>query len=234
MKSVIAIVSGPNNWFEKYMDIPIVHYRIYSTRWYSENGVLFAIKDGIIFAILGVIWRLGPVRPENSHRAILELIKNTGTPCVNSADTLLKGYDRLSMLNELKGIGLPVVKFNTYIGDNLLWGVRRQFPFVIKFGNYHGGYGKALVKNEDQWRDLIDISYTINDYITIEEYVECKRDLRCLLIGNDVYCTEREGINWKINHITTKSEIIEPLPKLVEYTKKVKEHLKADIIGWIF
>jgi ribosomal protein S6--L-glutamate ligase len=34
-----------------------------------------------------------------------------------------------------------------------------QFPFVVKVGNHHGGYGKSLVSTEEQWEELKDLLF---------------------------------------------------------------------------
>ncbi len=231
---IIGIIGGPNNWPDIISGYNVVHFTLNRTRWYSERDNLFIVYKGKIHQIEGIIWRLGAVRPYHTHRAILELIKKTNTPCVNSVETLLAGYDRLSMLNELQKIELPIINYDVYIGDNLLWNVKREYPFVVKFGNYHGGYAKALIRDENQWRDIIDLSYAIDDYVTIEDYIDYKRDIRCLLVGNKSYAMVREGLNWKVNHLTTNIGLISPPDELLHISKKAQKHFKADILGLDF
>mgnify|MGYP003345131456 CR=1 FL=1 len=82
---------------------------------------------------------------------VLDLIRLTGTPCVNPAATLQRGFDRLSMRAEMQAIGLPLLPQDIVLGGALLDHTEVTTPTVLKVGNYHAGYGKALVATPDAW-----------------------------------------------------------------------------------
>jgi ribosomal protein S6--L-glutamate ligase len=55
-----------------------------------------------------VLWQVGAIKPQTEQHHVLELIRMAGVPCLNPAAVHLRGYDRLSILNELREAGLPV------------------------------------------------------------------------------------------------------------------------------
>jgi hypothetical protein len=63
-----------------------------------------------------------------------------GVPCLNPAHVLLRGYERISMLNDLREAGLPIQSFSVALGERVLDLLHPQFPAVLKVGNFHSGF----------------------------------------------------------------------------------------------
>lgn len=227
----ILVVNGEKYWQEHLPQYRVVQKRIQDSYWILREGKLWAIDAQGGVAIDGVLWRLGALRPHKNHRTALELIRLSQIPCVNSVNTLLRGYDRLSMLYELRELQIPTIEFDVVLGEEMLRRIRPQFPCVVKVGNYHGGFGKALIKDEQQWSDIVDMTFPIDDYISVENFIDYKRDIRCLAIGEKMWAMERKGVFWKANVQTQKHQVIEPPQQLREYTQKTMHHLQADILG---
>jgi len=240
----IVIVNGTHNWRPYFIGDEVHKIRLQNSRWFVDNERLWILtgtavrrtSSGFIGGIRadGILWRLGAVRPHPSFRDRLEMIRMANIPCVNPVGVLLRCYDRLSMLNECREAGLPVVPFSVYSGDNLLGEVGQELPVVVKVGNYHGGYGKTLIKNEQQWQDLKDLMYITQDYITIEPYIDYIEDIRCFAVHSRLWGMKRKGKGWKANVETQEYEIIEPPPKIGDWTLRAMEHLKADVLGLDF
>ena len=111
MKTIL-IINGEKYWKDYFAGFHVIQKKVQTSESIIKNTELYVIDaDGVCKPDV-IFWRLGAVNPEAKHRSILELIEYSGAPCVNSASTLLMGYDRLSMLNKLKKIGLPVIDFN--------------------------------------------------------------------------------------------------------------------------
>ncbi|ABC32385.1 ribosomal protein S6 modification protein [Hahella chejuensis KCTC 2396] len=230
----IIVVNGEQYW-PKYLTGHEVHYRrLQTSKWlYHDNRLWVFDASGVVRAD-AVLWRLGAVKPDESHRSVLELIRFAGVPCVNPARTLLRGYDRLSMLAELREAGLTVSPDTIAIGENLLDKVDPPLPSVVKVGNFHGGYGKALAETETAWSDIKDLTFISNDYITLEKYIPYVRDIRCLAIGDRMWAMSRRGARWKANIETQEFQVI-PVPEpLREQTQIAMNHLNADILGLDF
>lgn len=189
------------------------------------------IYDNQIFEPAGILWRVGAIRPTPIQQTALRMIALTNTPCVNHAETLLKGFDRLSMLHELRKCGLPTVECNIISHSVLAKNLTQAFPFVIKAGNYHGGFGKVLVQNEVNWQDIQDLLFISEDYIVAEPYIDYVRDIRYLAVGGDVWAMARKGKFWKANVQTTDYAMIDMEDSLVTMIKNVQQQLQADVLA---
>ncbi len=233
MKTVV-VINGEDYWDRYLPEYHVVRRRIQETRWIMVGGMLHTSDPTGSVAVDGVLWRLGAVKPHPQHRIALEMIRRAGIPCLNPAETLLRGYDRLSMLNELKQINLPLPNFDVVVGDRMLGAIKPEFPAVVKVGNYHGGFGKALVRNEEQWTDIVDLLFVTDDYITVEPYIDYVRDIRALAVGDRVWGMSRQGRYWKVNQLTTGYTLIDLPQELLEHTQVAMKHFQADILGLDF
>lgn len=146
MKTLL-VVNGEDYWAKYFSEYEVHQRRLQNSRWLLQDGVLWNFDATGALRVDAVLWRLGAVRPHSLHRAALETIRLSGVPCVNSAQTLLRGYDRLAMLTELREIGLPMLPFSVAIGERVLEVQPPDLPAVVKIGNLHGGWGKARAEN---------------------------------------------------------------------------------------
>ncbi len=227
----ILVINGETYWQEYLTDYKVERKLIQSTEWLLKNNQLFAIDQDGICKPDKILWRVGAIKPNPRHKTALEIIQLSGVHCINSAKVLLQGYDRLSMLNDLKACKLPVIPFNVATSSTHLKNIDIQFPFVVKAGNYHGGFGKVLVDTIEKWQDIKDLLFISEDYVTIEPYINYEKDIRYLAIGNKTWAMARKGKFWKANIQTTDFVMIEQDETLINQTKKLQEFLKADILA---
>ncbi|MGH1337397.1 MAG: ATP-grasp domain-containing protein [Aureispira sp.] len=184
-----------------------------------------------VFQPDGILWRVGAIRPTAIQTTALNLIELAQVPCVNSPAALKLGFDRLSMLAVLQQQGLPVIDFDVVTKSTLLKNIERAFPFVVKVGNYHGGYGKILIKDEHDWREAKDLLFITPDYVTIEPYIPYVRDIRYIAVGDQVWAMSRKGKYWKANVETTDFQVLAPEEELTQQLKKLQQKVGADIIA---
>lgn len=230
MKTIL-VVNGETSWEGYFRDFKVERKLIQTSEWLLKNGKLVVLdEEGIVEPDL-ILWRLGAIKPEPKHRTVLEIIRHSGVPCVNDAATLLQGYDRLGMLQVLKSCGLPVIPFEVASSASQLKNIGMPFPFVVKAGNYHGGFGKALVENEKQWQDIKDVLHMSSDYVTVEKFIHYDRDIRYLACGDKVWAMARKGKFWKANVETTDFILIEPEEELTMQVKKLQAALNAELIA---
>jgi ribosomal protein S6--L-glutamate ligase len=229
MKALV-VVNGERDWQPFLPGIEVHHRRLQTSRWLYHDGVLWVFDESGGLRVDGVLWRVGAIRPEPAYRAVLEMIRLAGVPCVNPAATLLRGYDRLSMLAELRATGLPLLPVTVALGERILDAMQPQMPAVVKIGNYHGGFGKARVADEAQWADMRDLAFVSQEYITIEPYIEYVRDVRCLAVGDEIWAMSRRGIFWKANTQTSSYELLEQPPVLADCTRRAMSHFAADVL----
>ncbi|RZJ72381.1 RimK family alpha-L-glutamate ligase [Flavobacterium sp.] len=227
----ILIVNGESYWQDYLPNHNVEQKKIQSTEWLLKKGELYAIDQNGVCKPSKILWRVGAIRPNAKHRTALEIIAMSGIPCVNAAEVLVKGYDRLSMLNVTKACELPLIPFNVATTSTHLKNIQIAFPFVVKAGNYHGGFGKVLVEDERKWQDVKDLLFISEDYVTVEPFIDYEKDIRYLAIGDKIWAMARKGKFWKANVETTDFVLIDINEKLLEQTKKLKDFLKADIVA---
>jgi len=230
MKTLL-VVNGEKYWHDLLPEFKVVRKRIQETNWILKDNKLYVVDDNSVEQPDVILWRVGAIKPSAIQQTALNLIKLAKVPCVNSAETLLQGYDRLSMLAALQACGLPVVPFNVVTKSVQLKNIQLPFPFVVKAGNYHGGYGKVLVQDEEKWQDIKDLLFISNEYITIEPFINYKKDIRYLAIGTQVWAMSRKGKFWKANVETKAFKTITPAEEQIQQVKKIQAYLKADIIA---
>ncbi|WP_223643420.1 hypothetical protein [Corallococcus sp. EGB] len=124
------------------------------------------------------------IRPDPRHRAALELIRLSGVPCTNPAPVLARCHDRLSILAVMREAGLPAIPFDAALSDDMLRRLDRPVPFVVKVGNPHAGFGKALVRDAGAWTELSDLLFAADDHAAVGPFIDDERDVRCLAVAS--------------------------------------------------
>lgn len=233
MKTLI-VVNGENDWQAYLPGIEVQQIRLQESKWLYQNGTLWAFHPAGVTRADGILWRVGAIKPHQSHRTVLELIRLAQVPCVNPVQVLLRGFDRLSMLNELREAGLPLLPYSVALGERILDLFQPALPAVVKAGNYHGSFGKARLEDENQWADVKDLLFVTDDYLTIEPYIDYVQDIRCLAVGEQIWAMARQGISWRANAQTISYQIIDAPSILQEYTRQAMAHFKADVLGLDF
>jgi ribosomal protein S6--L-glutamate ligase len=236
MPRTLAILNGGSFWEGYFPDLEVYSLRLQDCRWLLENNQLRAFDSrlGKAVRVDSLLWRIGATRPLPNYQAILQLVRAAKIPCLNSAQTLLRCEDRLTMLTELQLIGLPVVPHTVVIGPELMPQVRLQLPAVIKIGSYHAGYGKMLLETYEAWQDMQDLIFVTQDYFTIEPFWAYKCDIRCLAVGEQVWAMARQGSRLKANSGVVESQLIPAPPVLYDYTLRAWPILKLMYWPWIF
>ncbi|HUY77144.1 MAG TPA: hypothetical protein VMV29_10260 [Ktedonobacterales bacterium] len=248
--NTVVVVNGEHDWAQYLPGVAVERIRLQSSRWLYDGahaspqadgqarGKLWVFDDaaGLAVQVTAVLWRVGAIRPQPAHRTALELIRLAGIPCVNPARTLLRGFDRLAMLNELREIGIPTLPFSVALGDGTLEQLRPNLPAVLKVGALHAGLGKARILDAAAWADARDLAFAADDYATVEPYIAYTRDIRCLAVGDQMWAMSRHAANagWKVNAGQATFELIEPPAILRDYTLRTLAHFGADILGLDF
>lgn len=110
--------------------------------------------------------------------------------------------------------------------------VGENFQIVVKIGNSHQGLNKYLKRENHE--------VITRENIIFEEYIENARSIRILMIENDVYIVEHEGIGWikntnpqeyTYNYSDRHKLNIKNIDKIIEDAKFIKENLKMDYCG---
>lgn len=230
----LVVVGGERYWHELLPECRVIYCRLQVSRWLIQDGKLHICTEFGPEEVHAVLWRVGVIQPEPWHRAVLDMIRITGIPCVNSAEALLRGFDKLSMYAEMKSIGLPVIPVEIAVGMHSIQLLKPRLPCVLKVGNHHGGLGKARAVSGEQWRDLADLAAIVPDYSLAEPYIDYEADVRCLIAGDRIWCLRRESEDWKVNRGIATPVLIETPDVLEQWTHAAAQHLNAYILGLDF
>lgn len=230
MKTIL-VVNGEQYWSDFFPDFNVERKSIQDSTWLIKDGQLIVFDADSVVTPDVVLWRVGAIRPDPAQMHALNLIALAGIPCINSAACLRVGHDRLSMLAALQACELPMLPFNVITRSSRAQNIALPYPFVVKVGNYHGGYGKVLVQNEEKWQDTKDLLFVANDYVSIEPFVDYVRDIRYLAIGEEVWAMARKGKFWKANVGTIDFQSFEPEAEETRMVKRLKGMIGADILA---
>lgn len=230
----ILIVNGEADWADYFPGYYVQQRKIQSCSWLYHQQELCVIDATGGLRVDAVLWRVGAIAPQPAHRHALELIRMAGVPCLNPASVLLRGYDRLSMLNVLREAGLPVQGMSVALGERMLELVTPDFPAVLKVGNLHGGFGKMRVENEEQWAEARDLVRLTAEYTTVEPYINYVRDIRCLAVEEQIWAMERRGAGWRANTRTQSHQLIVPPLQLASWTQQAMAYLGAEVLALDF
>jgi len=230
----ILVVNGEADWQEYFPGYQVYSRRIQHSSWLYHQKTLWVFDTSGGVRVDAVLWRVGAIKPAPEQRHALELVRMAGIPCLNPAPLLLRGYDRLAMLNELKEAGLPVQSFSVALGDRMLDLLHPDFPAVLKVGNFHGGFGKMRIASEEHWADAKDMAFVTNTYATLEPYIDYTRDIRCLAVGDHTWAMSRRGATWKANTQTQEYQLILAPAPLEAWTRQAMKHFQADVLALDF
>jgi ribosomal protein S6--L-glutamate ligase len=230
----LVVLNGELDWADYFPEAEVVRHRVQDTTFALQGGVLHAFDREHAGRVDGVLWRLGAVRPDVAHQHVLHVIAHSGVPCVNAPRLIARHYDRLAMLLALRDAGLPVVPFDVVTDAASVARLRRPFPFVAKLGNHHGGLGKVLVHDDASWGELADLLAVSATYATVEPYLDYRRDVRVLAVGDELWAMARRGSGWRANVDTAAYEVIAVPPALAELARRALAALGAELLALDF
>lgn len=210
-----------------------------SINMYAQDCVLYYFSGAGWSPIDLVLWRCQFDKDLLSEQRILEIILQTNVICINNALSCLSYCHTAIMNHAIKELGLPALQKTYFFGSDAPYMIdMNPLSKVLKVGEFHGGYGKALIDHDDEFIDTIDIAVKLKESISLEDYIPYVKDIRALYIDGNISLYERVPSNWKAN-VAPKNVIkIEAscVPDFVlEGTIALATKIHADIIGvdWI-
>lgn len=186
--------------------------------------------------VFGVVWRGQFDELSATQHNILHLVRASGVPCINSALALLRGSHRIAVATALKRQNLPVVPSYYFLGSaGIGYFFEPSLPCVVKAGNWHMGYGKVKTTTKEAWADTVDLAVLLRDLIGVEPYLSYTRDLRVLIVGEEVIGFERIPSQWRANVSPSEGNIVELPERILKQSKEAAMCLQADVLGvdWV-
>ncbi|MFN8395485.1 MAG: hypothetical protein U0176_12655 [Bacteroidia bacterium] len=230
-QKTLLLVNGEDYWQAYFPQFNVRQVRVQSADFLLKDGRLWVVDGKETIQPDAIFWRVGAIKPSARQEVAMRMIQLSGLPCINPANSLMRGYDRLAMLAEIQACGLPIVPFQVASSPRRLEEIAGTFPFVVKAGNYHGGYGKVLVRDAAQWQDVRDLLFMTEEYVTVEPFIRYERDLRYLAVGDRVWAMQRRSGHWKVNVGRADYIEVEPEPEWVTYTQALRQHIGAQMVA---
>jgi len=109
VKPTVALINGEQYWEDYLPEVDLRPCKLQNAEWRYDGRSLWVIDSAGATKLDAVFWRVGAIKMRASYRSVLELIRLSRVPCLNTAGSLLRGFDRLGMLHEMAAIGLPVI-----------------------------------------------------------------------------------------------------------------------------
>lgn len=193
-------------------------------------------SDGHWMPIIGVAWRGMFDQHFEIQHAAFSLIRASGVPCINSSACILRASDRVSLSYQLKNGGLPIVPAHYFLGSSGIGYFHNpSLPCVLKLGNWHMGYGKIKASTQETWSDAADLPFIVRGSVAVEPFLDYRRDIRVLLLGEMMLGFERVPSQWRANVCPTEGRFVEVPEDLAKMSQQARAILGADVVGvdWV-
>jgi len=198
----------------------------------TESGKNFNIKPDFLLIRNTVS---GPFKGRN-YESTLYAFMYAGIPCVNSLHSIFCMLRRPVVFSQLIDIrekygfeNFPLIDQNFYASYKSM-NFGPNCPAVIKVGDAHAGFGKAIIKDNKQFNDFASILAVTDEYCTVEPFIKGEYDLRIQKIGPHYRAFKRTTVSgeWKTN---TGCSILEEIVVTEKY--KLWADWAAEMFGGV-
>lgn len=180
-----------------------------SDEWLSVNGKKMDVE--VVFPILH-----GPNGEDGTIQGLLKLldVPFVGADSLSSAVAMDKEVSKILLQNK----GLKVADWITFKREADIEKIENRFdyPLFVKPSNLGSSVGVSKVKNKRQLKKAIDLAFTYDEKILIEEFIDGK-ELECSVLGN------------KDPQASPIGEI-KPKDKFYSYEEKYSDESKTELI----
>ena len=227
----LIVVSGEKYWADYFPEYEVQRRQLQWCEWLWRDNELWAVDASGWTQVDAVLWRLVTERPSPIVRDVLEIIRLTEVPCVNSASTLLRGRTRLSRLAEIRECRLPMLPISIGSGERVHECLLEPLPSGEKLATLYQSWDNPASKERQLWNDFSAPVSPTEDYIAEERFAHRAQDVRCLCISEEIWAMSRRSTEWKVNRGMAEPTLIDVPTLLFEYSKRLQRHLKADVLA---
>jgi len=191
----ISLISGrevvKNLAKDKYEIIPILisrdgkEWRIVEKESFFEGSrILEGVNELVNIGDVVFIAMHGPFGEDGTVQGMLDLfgIPYTGPGVLASA----LGMDKLMFRKIMESEGIPVPKYVALKSKTNSREIKKKmgpFPYFVKPNNQGSSVGCSLVKNEEELIKALDLAFSYDGTVLVDEYLGDK-ELTCAILGN--------------------------------------------------
>ncbi len=205
------------------------------------NGALLTTPDGNQIKLDAAFPLLhGPGGEDGTIQGLLEILNTPYVGCdtLASAATMNKATTKEIWQSQ----NLPVAKFLSIHAPDwssnkyaILEKVNKlQKPWFVKPANQGSSIGFTKAKRSDDLEPAIDLAFSFDDQIVIEEAIEGARDIEVALLGGiepmaslpGEIIPENEFYDHHSKYFSNKTELVLPAKTSLELTEKLRELAK--------
>ena len=166
------------------------------------------------------------------YRNILYGLYHSNVPIINGYGALIAEtekpilYGRLKIIQDKVGAKeFPLIP-QYYFPEYELIKPYATFPFVLKVGFPHAGFGKMKINNEEELSDAKNLIALGNTYSSVEPFIDSEYELRICFIAPDYYRVhKRMSCSWKVNYgMTNVREDSEMTPRWKRWVDLIRLH----------
>lgn len=202
----------------------------------KDRTLYYLDKDQNWLKIDAVIWRSQFDADFQTESKLLDIINLSNVKCINPASSIINYSRNIPMYKAIHDIGLNSLEREILIGPSsgYLITPKLDSPLILKAGDYHSGYGKSIIRNQESYQDIVDMVVLLHDFYTLEPYIQYKQDIRVTLIGEELHINERMPSMWKANVCPLKVKDIalsDVAAEVIDGTKRLAEKLGVNVLG---
>jgi len=160
--------------------------------------------------------------------------RHSGTPCINSAESLLACSERPNIyaalmairnkqgMNKFEEFSFPLVQ-QEFFANEAPNGIASSFPLVTKLSSVHAGFGKIRCANGEGFNDLNGLIAISSDYYTTEDLIEnVVAEVYILQLGK-VYAFALKIMDFVFKMIDFALKIMDFVFKMIDFALKLMD-----------
>ncbi|RLG69638.1 MAG: hypothetical protein DRO04_03105 [Candidatus Iainarchaeum archaeon] len=193
----LLVLEEAKKYFDTVLSVPLSKLKIECLR--GENKVYY--KNTLLNDFDAFYIRVFAEDFAFAQPVLYCLSKSRGVMphCLEAFSITNNKYHTTKLVSELN-IKVPATALTTTPEATMQIVEKIGYPAVVKLLSGFGGKGVMLVNSEKELKPILDTLNIFEEFICLQEYIPAgKKDIRYLVVDDDVIAILREGKDWRAN-----------------------------------